>query len=229
MITTPITFTKQEFLEILEEALHKIRTNKTDFSRIGNCVVEFLYKHQDTKTFEEFFNTFLFTKLNLINNNIQNYEYYLKSDIPWKTIFEDIIEKGEIGFIETWIPEEETELFYEFLETECNIKLISKQERMLRIIEKYLKNIERNRNYPSYWKEENANQRVFNEYITFIHNHPNSNTARKLLNLFEKEGIHFLEKLKIEMLNNKNQTEFTEFIKNWIDEEDINLFLQSKN
>jgi thioredoxin-related protein len=96
---------------------------------------------------------------------------------------------------------------------------------MLRIIEKYVKNIERNRNYPSYWEEENATQRFFDEYMAFIYNHPNSNTAKKLLKLFEKEGIHFLEKLKIEMLNNKNQTEF---IKNWIDEEDINLFLKSK-
>jgi hypothetical protein len=225
MITTPITFTKQEFLEILKETLHKIKTNQTSFPKVGNCIIEFLYKNQNTRIFEEFFNTFAFTKLNLINSKVQDYKHYLRSDIPWQAIFGDIIEKGEISFIETWIPEEETELFYEFLETECNIRLLSKQERMLRIIEKYLKTIERNKNYPSYWKEENATQKFFDEYITFIHDNPNSNTAKKLLNLFEKEGIYFLEKLKIELLNNENQAEF---IKKWIDKEDINLFLQSK-
>ncbi|MBX0311229.1 MAG: hypothetical protein JHC31_05555 [Sulfurihydrogenibium sp.] len=224
-MTTLITFTKKEFLEILKETLHKIKTNQTNFPKIGDCIVEFLYKNQDTKTFEEFFNTFAFTKLNLINNNIQNYKYYLKSDTPWQAIFEDITEKGEIGFIETWIPEEETELFYNFLETECNIELLSKQERMLKITEKYIKTIEENKNYQSYWKKENAIQRFFDEYITFIYDNPNSNTARKLLNLFEKDGIHFLEKLKAELLSNKNQAEF---IKNWIDKEEIELFLYSR-
>jgi uncharacterized protein YaaR (DUF327 family) len=224
-MTTPTVLTKQEFLEILEEALHKIRTNQVNFPKIGNCTIEFLYKHQDTRTFEEFFNTFTFTKLKLINSKVKNYKYYLESDIPWQAIFDDIIEKGEVGFIETWIDEEETELFYKFLETECNIKLLSKQERMLKIIERYAKTIEKNRNYQSYWKKENAIQRFFDEYITFIYENPNSSTAKKLLNLFEKEGIHFLEKLKAELLSNKNQAEF---IKNWVDKEEANLFLYSR-
>lgn len=224
-MTTPATLTKQEFLEILEEALHRIRTNQADFPRIGKYLIKFLYKNQNTRTFEEFFNTFAFTKLKLINSKVRDYKYYLKSDIPWQAIFDDIIEKGEIGFIETWIDEEETELFYEFLETECNIKLLSKQERMLRIIEKYAKAIEKNRNYPSYWKKENTAQRFFDEYIIFIHDNPNSNTAKMLLNLFKKECIHFLEKLKEELLRNENETEF---IKNWIDKEEVNLFLYSR-
>jgi hypothetical protein len=220
MEATLTTFTKQEFLEILEETLYKIKTKQTNFPKIGEYLIEFLYKNQNTKTFEEFFNTFAFTKLNLINNNIQDYEYYLKSNIPWQAIFEDIAEKGEIGFIETWIDEEDREFFYQFLEKEHNITLIPQEQRFLKAIEKYLAKIEELKKYSFYWQKENTHQRLFDKYITFVYTYPNSKTAKKLLKIFNKQGNKFLENLKSQINNNN----YLQTIKNLIDKEELNDF-----
>jgi len=220
METTLTTFTKQEFMEILEETLYKIRTKQTDFPKVGEGLILFLYKNQNTKTFKEFFNTFAFTKLKLINSEIQNYEYYLKSDIPWQTIFEDITEKGEIDFIEIWIEEEDREFFYQFLEKEHNITLIPQEQRFLKTIEKYLTKTEELKKYPFYWQKENTHQRLFDKYITFVYTYPNSKTAQKLLKIFNKQGNRFLENIKSQINNNN----YLQTIKNLIDKEELNDF-----
>jgi hypothetical protein len=213
-------FTKEEFLEILEKTLHKIKTNQTNFPRIGKYLIFFLYKHQNTKTFEEFFNMFVFTKLNLINSEVQDYQYYLKSDIPWQTIFEEITEKEEIGFIETWIEEEDRELFYQFLEKEHNVILIPQEQRFLKAIEKYMAKTEKLRKYPFYWQKENAHQRFFDKYIAFVYTNPNSKTAQKLLKIFDKEGNMFIENLKSQINNNN----YLQAIKNLINKEELDTF-----
>jgi len=147
-------FTKQEFVEILEEMMQKIKENQAKLPRIGKCLIEFLYRNQNTQTFEEFFNTFAFTKLKLINSGIQDYNQ-LKSSMPWEIIFEDIATNGEIGFIEDWIVEEDRELFYQFLEKQCNIILIPQGERFIKIIEEYLdEEVGILREYPFYWEKE---------------------------------------------------------------------------
>ncbi len=213
-------FTKQEFVEILEEMMQKIKENQAKLPRIGKCLIEFLYRNQNTQTFEEFFNTFAFTKLKLINSGIQDYNQ-LKSSMPWEIIFEDIATNGEIGFIEDWIVEEDRELFYQFLEKQCNIILIPQGERFIKIIEEYLdEEVGILREYPFYWEKENKHRRLFDEYITFVYNNPNSKTAKKLLKIFNEKGNKFLENLKSQINNNN----YLRMIRNLVDKEDLSSF-----
>jgi hypothetical protein len=95
--------TKERLIDLLKDL---VNNTNSDFSKIADCFVKFLYKHPNSKTIEDFI-YFIETEAP---------EWLNKEGITWDPFF-GVIDENE--FIKSWINEDEIELFKEFLKEKC--------------------------------------------------------------------------------------------------------------
>jgi hypothetical protein len=95
--------TKERLIDLLKDL---INNTNSDFSKIADCFIEFLYKYPNSKTMEDFI-YFIETEAP---------EWLNKEEVTWDPFF-GVIDEDE--FIKSWVNEDEIELFKKFLKEEC--------------------------------------------------------------------------------------------------------------
>jgi len=97
--------------ERLDDALKDLVNNRnnSNFSKIADCFVDFLYEHPDSKTMEDF--------VFFIETDAPE---WLNKEVTWDPFF-GVIDENK--FISSWINENEINLFKEFLKEECRYNI----------------------------------------------------------------------------------------------------------
>jgi hypothetical protein len=204
--------TRKDFLKILQDTLQ----NQIVSNNFGKCIVQFLQKHPETWAFDKFLGFFEYSQKDTIDQGIENYQDYLRWG--WNKIFEDMEDEDIVDFVEYWMGKGGSELFFKFLKKECNIQIQPswEEKRMKRVLARYLRSVDEDKKYSQYWKEGSVNERFFDGYISFIYNYPNSQTAKKFQELFEREGADAIDMVFDDQC-------YLQILENWVHQEDINL------